>query len=81
MGNGKTYKLEAMSVAVDHLTGLCEKMREAQTDFNDAVKAVAETSGLDAPTVRSFIVAKCGDKFDEKKEKVAQLALVFEEVK
>lgn len=81
MGTSKTYKLEAMSVAVDHLVALCSGMKEAQTYFNDAVKAVAETSGLDAPTVRSYIVAKCGDKFDEKKEKCAQLMLVFDEVK
>lgn len=81
MATSKTYKLEAMSVAVDHLSELHDIMKSAQTDFNDAVKAVAETSGLDAPTVRSFIVARCGDKFDEKKEKVAQLSLVFEEIK
>ena len=80
MASSKTYKLEAMSVAVDHLSELHSVMKSAQTDFNESVKAVAETSGLDAPTVRSFIVAKCGDKFDEKKEKVMQLALVFDEV-
>src|SRR4051812_39520007 len=75
-----TIKLEAMSVKVDTLVGLYKHQQAVALDFSDAVKAVAEESGLNAKTVRTFIVAKSGEKFEQRKRDVQQLALVFDEV-
>ena len=74
-------KTEALAVKADELVRLYKAQEEAATDFADAVKAAAESSGLHAKNVRSFIIAKAGDKFEEKKQQVEQLALIFEEVK
>ena len=74
-------KMEALVTKVDHLTSLYNDMEDAKTDFADGVKAVAEAAGLHAKNVRSYIIARAGDKFDAKKAQIGQLSLIFEEIK
>lgn len=79
-GQEAVIKLEALSVKVDELVRLNKAADEAATDFAEAIKAAAEAAGLNASTVRKYIVARAGDKFEEKKRDVQQLALVFDEL-
>ena len=82
-GQEAVVKLESLSTKVDHLIALHEKVATATNDYQDAVKAVAEASGLLSATVTKYVKARAGDedKFEEAKTKALQLALVFEEVK
>ena len=73
-------KTEALAVKADELVRLYKAQENAAKDFGDAIKATAETAGLHAKNVRSFVIAKAGEKFEEKKAQVEQLALIFEEV-
>ena len=41
---------------------------------------MAEQSGLLAATVRKYVKARAGDKFEDEKTKAQQLALCFEEI-
>lgn len=66
--------------AIDDLCDLHAKRQEAADCYNDAVKAVAEKSGLLASAVNRFVVARAGEKFEEAKRKCDQLSLLFEEV-
>lgn len=79
-GQAAVVKLEALSVKVDELVKLHNTMSNAATDFGEAVKAVAEKAGLNAATVRKYVAARAGDKFDDTREKIRQLALVFDEI-
>lgn len=79
-GQEAVIKLEALSVKTDELVKLHTAATDAATDFGEAVKKVAEEAGLNAATVRKYIAARAGDKYDETKQRVLQLALVFEEV-
>ena len=78
-GQESVIKLESLQTKVDHLVKLNHEAESAHADYNDAVKAVAESSGLLAATVNKYVKARVGDKFEEAKTKALQLALVFEE--
>lgn len=78
-GQPAVIKMEALVTKIDHLTQLYRDMEGAKTDFAEGVKAVAESAGLHAKNVRSYIIARAGDKFDAKKAQVGQLSLIFEE--
>ena len=81
-GQEAVVKLESLATKVDHLTDLYNKVTSATTNYQDAVKAVAEASGLLSATVTKYVKARAGDedKFEDAKTKALQLALVFEEV-
>lgn len=79
-GQEQVFDKDALLDNVDELVRLCHAAQEAATDFGEAVKATAEKAGVNAATVRKFIVAKAGEKYEETKQKALQLALVFEEV-
>lgn len=78
-GQEAVIKLESLGTRVDDLVLLFKKQQSAALEFNDAIKKTAEQSGLLSATVSAFIKAKAGDNFEDKKSKVLQLALVFEE--
>ena len=79
-GQEAVIKLETIKTRVPELVTLKKRCDDAAKDYGDAIKKAAEDSGLLAATVRKFVNAKAGDNFDEEKDKVAQLALVFDEV-
>ncbi|MGH9960730.1 MAG: hypothetical protein ACREBC_27015 [Pyrinomonadaceae bacterium] len=57
---------------------LYTQAQESAAKCSDAIKAVAEESGLLANVLRKFVKARAGDKFKEAKRTVEQLSLVFE---
>jgi hypothetical protein len=79
-GQEQTFNPEAVQTRADDLVRLYRSQQHAATDFSDAIKAVAEKAGINAASLRKWVVAKAGDDFDAVREKVRQLALVFEEV-
>jgi hypothetical protein len=79
-GQEAVIKMEALSVGVEDLIALKKKAEDASTAYADAIKATAEKAGLLAKVVRQFVDARAGDKFDDKKTEVGQLALCFDQV-
>lgn len=79
-GQEEVIRLEALTKRIDHLITLKRKVETATADYSDAIKAVSEESGLQAKTVRSFVAARAGERFEERRRDVAQLALVFDEI-
>lgn len=76
----QVIKTKIVKDRVDQLVQLKNNADSAATDFNDAVKKAAEDSGLLASSVRKFVVARAGEKFEEEQRKCTQLSLLFEEV-
>jgi len=66
--------------AIEDLVHLHRKKEDASDTYNSAVKKVAERAGLLSAVVNKFVAAKAGDKFEDEKKKVEQLALVFDAV-
>lgn len=64
--------------SLDELTQLYAASASAAEELNDAIKAVAERSGLLASVVRKYVTAKAGEKFDDVKKTVEQLSLIFD---
>jgi uncharacterized protein (UPF0335 family) len=79
MTKATVVQLEHLKTRVDHLLQLHDEAKTAAEAYTDALKTVAENSGLDASTVRRYIAARAGDKFYKVKSGVMQMALVFEE--
>lgn len=59
------------------LKGVADDARES---FNDAVKAVAEETGLMSSAVKKLVKARTDDKVDDEKRKAIQVAMLFEEI-
>lgn len=77
-GQEAVIKLDQVKDKVDYLVGLYKTATSASADLNDGIKAIAEKSGLLASVVRKYVVAKAGDKFEEKAREVEQLSLLFD---
>ena len=71
---------EGLVKKLDELITLYRRQATASEEFGDAVRATAEESGMLAKNVRSFVLARAGERFHEKKREVAQLAFIFEEI-
>lgn len=54
---------------------------EAKTIFGESIKAWAERAGIQAGVLRTYIVARAGEAFDNSKRDALQLSLLFEEIK
>ena len=65
---------------MDELVRLKHAADRAGENFSDAIKKAAEDSGYLASVVRSIVVAKAGDDFDEKKRRCEQQMELFDEV-
>lgn len=63
---------------IEDLVHLHHKKEAANETYNAAVKKTAERAGLLSAVVNKFVSAKAGDKFEDEKKKVSQLALVFD---
>lgn len=80
----KQKQVIKLSVVSDRKRELVEqygKLREQQQEFDEAIKACAEASGLQASVVRRFIVATQKEQVDDKNRDADQLSLLFEEVR
>jgi hypothetical protein len=80
--DGATIKLKPLKDALRELGELALKAKEANAKVKDAIKAVAEKSGLLSSVVRRLVKALSGDsdQFEDEKRKVEQLGIVFEEI-
>lgn len=75
-------KLSALSRdKIDYLVTLVVAAKDASNDLSDAIKEVAKEVGVEASVARSYIVARAGENFENKRRQVLQLALLFEEIK
>lgn len=78
-GQEAVIKPDVLEGKLKELVHLHNKKTEASDAFNDAVKRVAEKSGLLASVVAKVVAASAGDKFEDEKKKAQQLSLAFEE--
>lgn len=62
------------------LMKLRRRLANAQTDFNDKCKAVAEKCNCNTGSVKSIINASFSGKFADKQREIEQLSLTFSEV-
>jgi len=74
----KVIKRDVVEDKIDHLVNLHNTAIERRKDFSDAVKAVAEESGMLASVVRRYVSARAGETDIEKKRECEQLSLLFE---
>jgi alkylhydroperoxidase family enzyme len=72
-------KPEVLAGKLKELVHLHNKKTEASDACNDAIKRVAEKSGLLASVVAKIVAASANDKFEDEKKKADQLSLAFEE--
>ena len=79
-GSESVIKLETLRVRLPNLIDMLIASRQAQKQYLDGVKAVAEATGLLSSTVSKFVRARAGDNFREDRMRAEQLALVFEEI-
>ena len=80
-GQEKVITLDPLKERVEELVSLHEEAKASRDGFNDAVKAVAEASGLQASVVSRFVKARATvERFNAKKRDAEQLSLVFDEV-
>ncbi len=79
-GQEAAISLRPIQDGIDELVALYLHQQESAARCSDAIKAAAEKSGLLANVLRKFVKARAGEKFEEAKRTVEQLALVFEEV-
>lgn len=77
-GQEKAWNMEPIKTKMDHMVSRYNHMKEAANDFSETVKAVAKDSGFNTAAVRQFVVAKAGEKFEERKRYFEQLSLLFE---
>jgi hypothetical protein len=78
-GQEAAISLRPIKDSIDELVALYTQQQESAAACSDAIKTVAEKSGLLANVLRKLVKARAGDKFAEAKRTVEQLALVFEE--
>lgn len=79
-GQQEPIRLAPIKNSIGELVALYMEQHESAARCSNAIKAVAERSGLLANVVRKFVKARAGEKFEEEKRTVEQLSLVFEEV-
>lgn len=77
-GQSQVIKPKIISEREDELVDLKTKAVEAAENYSKAINQAAEDSGYNAATVRKYVEAKAGDKYDATREKVTQLALIFD---
>lgn len=78
-GQEAVIKLDAVKTKVSHLEKLYTAQVDATNAYSEAIKAVAEKSGLLANVVSKFIKAKVNDRVEDKRREATQLSLLFED--
>lgn len=71
---------KVISERLDELVQLHINAKQAAEAAAEAVTKAAEDSGYLASSVKKLVVAKAGDKFEEKHREVEQQAELFDEV-
>jgi len=76
-GQETVINVDALNEAMPKLVKLRQTLAEAAADYSEAVKLAAEKSGYLAAVIRRLADAKAGDKFDDVKRIVDQMAEAF----
>lgn len=78
-GQEAVIKLKPLKESFKELATLYTKAEDSKDKFNDAVKKVAERSGLMSSVVSKLVKAKSGEKFEDVKRTADQMSIVFAE--
>ncbi len=79
-GQEAVIQIDPIRDSITNLGNLYDAYVDARGALNDAVKAVAEKSGLQSSVVRKLVNARGNDKFEQENVKVQQAALLFDEM-
>jgi hypothetical protein len=74
-----SIKMQALEKSMRELTDLFTMKAAASTAYNDAVKRIAEQSGIDAQVIKTYVSAVVNDEEAKFHKRADQLSLVFEE--
>lgn len=81
MPNQSVIQIEAIQNKLPHLDKLCLAKNEATTEFNEAIKAVAQDARVEASVLKAYVNAIVdAEKLEKHKANAAQLTLLFEEL-
>lgn len=80
--DGAAIQVPPLAKGLRNLQALKKKLEAAGEALRDAIKAIAEQTGLNVSTVRRMVNAQSRDfsHYEDEKRKVEQLAVVFEEI-
>ena len=73
-------KPQVVEAKIDDLVVLHKAAVTAAEEESEAIKKCAEESGYNAGAIKKLVVARAGDKFQEKKRDIGQQYELFEEV-
>lgn len=77
-GGPAVIKMETFVTRVQNLIDLKIAAVQAVKAYQEASSAVAEASGLNAASVNKYVRARINNNFREERDRVSQLAFVFE---
>jgi hypothetical protein len=79
-GQEAVIDLSAIKDRVDELISLHAAVRDASTDYSEAIKASAEKGGINARALRAYIRARASESYEKDKQYSEQLSLLFDEL-
>lgn len=79
-GQSAVIKMGEVKDKVEYLVQLLEASKASANTYGEAIKAIAEKSGLQSSVIRKFIAAKASEKFEDRKRDVEQSQLLFDEI-
>jgi hypothetical protein len=80
-GQEAVIREKPLKDALAELQTLHEKSDAAHDKLNDAIKAVAEKSGMQSKVIRKAVFAKHADEIEEVEREVEQLQIALDVVK
>lgn len=79
-GDEKVITLDPLKAGIHDLMVLKAKSDAANVDLREAIKGMAEKTGLMAKAVRALVNARAKDRVKDAEREYEQMALVFSEV-
>lgn len=79
-GSEKVVTLQPLRVSLKHLASLYDSKKAAESAFREAVKKIAEKTGLMSAVVNKLISARAKDTVFDEARKAEQLSMIFSEI-
>jgi len=79
-GSVEVMKLRPLKDACPELMKLYKRFEEAKLAFNGGITSVAESSNVNASTLKKLIVSSANGKFEDTRRAIEQASIIFEEV-
>lgn len=79
-GDEVVITLDPLRDGLQNLLTLKARADDTKTALGEAIKAVAEKSGLMAKTIRTYVNARASDSAKEARRDAEQMSLVFDEM-